>query len=209
MSTLPAATLTEHAYIKPVPHRVAWLIVIVLALLVIGSGTGAFLVYGDRIYYRQWTSVRTWSRPVDDVDLRREGGLESHGRRYLWYAAMHRSAQRSIRMKTHNDFSLGMVLVVLPREGSDISQGKGGQAWYMSESVTAPGRRTAMRELVVETKLVRVGAETFMAQDGRLVLIDGQGNASQHSFETGAQSAAQMQAVVEEFLAKLATNQRQ
>lgn len=190
----PGLILPEQV-IRPASRRVAWLLVAALTVLIVGSSTGAYLAYGDRVYFRQWTSVRTWQRPKDDIDLRVEGGLDN--RRYQWYAAMHRSAQRSIRMRTHSDYTLGMVLVVLPRKDTtrdSISSAKGGHAWYMTDTVRP-------REIVVETTQVRVGDETFGDDQGRLVLIDRDGKCSQHGFATDAQSSAQMQAAVEEFLA--------
>jgi hypothetical protein len=209
MSTQPQLVLPEQVVVPPVSRRVAWLLVLTLTLCVVGSGTGAFLLYGDTIYYRRWTTVRTWSRPHDDVDVRFEAGPQEFRRRYHWYAAMHRSAQKNIKMKTHNDFTMGMVLVALrpdtPLESYGLS-GKGGHAWYLTESVGVRGFPPRKREIVVETKVVRIGIENFSADDGRLVLIDEGGRVSQHTFDTEAQSAAQMQAAVEEFLAKLPAN---
>lgn len=172
------------------PRKGAIVLLVVLIVCVLGSGTAAFLILGDQVVYRRWSSVRVWASP--EVEPR---GTTSAGPRDLphWFAAVHRDAQRNIMMKTRNDYTLGMVLVVLPRETAVSLDSRGRGGWYISESTS--------RELVVETGRISVGRDVFTAANGRLVLIDSTGAPSQHAFETKAQNLAEMQAAVDAFLA--------
>jgi hypothetical protein len=165
-------------------------LLVALVICVVTSCVGAFLVYGEQVVYRRWNSVRVWASP--EVEPR---GVTSVGPHDLphWFAAMHRHAQRNIKMKTRNDYTLGMVLVVLPRESEVTLESRGRGGWSITESTG--------RGILVETGRISVGRDVFSAANGRLVLIDPSGVATQHAFESKAQNATEMQSAVNAFLA--------
>jgi hypothetical protein len=165
-------------------------LLVALMICIVASCIATYMVYGERIVYRERTSVRVWASAGVDSPGRTSAGPHDPPH---WFAAMHRKSSRNIKMKARSEYTLGMVLVVMPRETALTLDSRGRGGWSISESTG--------REILVETGRISVGAQVFQPKNGRIVVIDGKGVASQHAFETAAQSSTQMQAAVDAFLA--------
>jgi hypothetical protein len=116
---------------------------------------------------------------------------------------MNRKARKSIRMRTHNDYTLGMVLVRLNRDAPAQSwgiNGDGNRQWRLLDWEDGVKGRME-RHITVTTTYVNIDGEIYSAEFGPLVLISGDGAVAQYPFETDAQSPEEMQAAIDTFLA--------
>lgn len=198
MSQAPPS-FPEHAELYPHRRRVGLLLLVVFLIATALSCAAGVLLFGNRVYYRDWNSVRTWSRPKPDTGLLPPPGDVSQN----WYATVDRHSKRSILMKTDNDYALGMILIVRSENSTveGYAQRQRRARWWKLTETTGNGRD--QRRIEVRADSILVGEIEFSRSAGRLVLIDENGDVTQHAFTTEAQSSAQLEADVQKFIAEL------
>lgn len=189
----------ENADVYPQRRKVGLSLLVVFLLVTALSCTAGLMLFGGRVYYRDWNSVRTWSRPKAEAGLLGSNTTS----RQDWYATVDRHARRNIFMKTDSDFALGMVLVVRSETSTvtGYAQRRRGERWWRLTETSLNGQDE--RPIEVRGRAIIIGDVEFSHSAGQLVLIGERGDVTQHTFTSEAQSSAELEDDVQKFIAEL------
>ncbi|MCA8916474.1 MAG: hypothetical protein KDB90_13775 [Planctomycetes bacterium] len=190
MTPTPSIILPEQAANHSAGGRRTWVLIVVLVAAALGSCVAGLFILGKDVYLRDRVSVRAWSNSAKPS--RQTGVAVATVPAWDWYAVVDRRTRTNLTFRRRRDYSLGMVLVVLPPMTPTGAYSHAQQEWTMQ----LPGSDSAR----VTRDVVQVAGTTFYAAGGRLVLVDADGRARQFPFKSEVRSEQQLESEIARFL---------